>query len=833
MRRVGADDVKLHDMTRVKVKTAGNTQGVQFTAGNNKSCPVRNVENCIVSKTVDGIGTVTYQYDIPMGNGEVKEVMIAPDGAVKETVYDAVGRVSKVAGSRGETVQYVYNANGSCQATVYEDGTREDYVYDASGNVITVKHTDRHGTLLDVYEYEYDIAGNLTKETSRYGTTTYVYDADRRLQSVTEPGGKTTTYSYDRAGNRAQKEVSYPGSEPIVTEYTYNVSNQLLIQHTSDGTITEYTYDANGSLISEECTIVLDSDAVTGSAIQVASITLDEPEVETSSEAISGSAIESPTESVTGSAIRYTYDAFNRLTQYETDDVFAVYSYNAEDYRVGKTILDDSGAKNVLYFYEGSRAIMEADAAGNITAHNLYGTNLISRSVQGEGYYYLYNAHGDVVMLMDTSTGAVAATYRYDAFGNVIAQTGNPDNSITYAGYQYDEETGLYYLNARYYNSNTARFLTEDTYRGRQQDPLSLNRYTYCHNNPLIYWDPTGHAARKYKEDYFYSVTTGQRHPKCEIGSAGSYVYQMEQMLEYAGSRAGDSEDGIFDGNTLNAVRLFQRDNNLNVTGIVEQKAWAYLQIQPQLKELENCYNCNSISKEEYEERVFGLKHMVNRVPYKYDDKTLEVADRKMYALFEFGLSIGISLLDLQVMVLTMGASEMIGDGADLLYDLPKAIVNPNPDTVGSVAYDSICFLLPDGPLNFADNVDDIADLGKRAGKTNYGKSSSNSEISQLLTGRPELTGTNREKLLSTIQDSKLASLVNELYRSGALVGDGGTADKLIAEFYEGSSQHLLKAKGRLTEVNRLIDSGTLGLNDLDIAEALRDDLKNAIDLFR
>ena len=83
--------------------------------------------------------------------------------------------------------------------------------------------------------------------------------------------------------------------------------------------------------------------------------------------------------------------------------------------------------------------------------------------------------------------------YRYDAFGTLVEVTGDADNSITYAGYQYDKESGLYYLNARYYDSTTARFLTEDTYAGKANDPLSLHRYTYCANNPLRYTDPDGH----------------------------------------------------------------------------------------------------------------------------------------------------------------------------------------------------------------------------------------------------------------------------------------------------------------------------------------------------
>ena len=97
-------------------------------------------------------------------------------------------------------------------------------------------------------------------------------------------------------------------------------------------------------------------------------------------------------------------------------------------------------------------------------------------------------------MLLDAAAGEPAGTYGYDAFGTLVSQTGETDNRILYAGYQYNFETGLYYLNARYYDSTTGRFITEDTYAGRYYDPLSLNRYTYCQNNPVRYTDPSGHS---------------------------------------------------------------------------------------------------------------------------------------------------------------------------------------------------------------------------------------------------------------------------------------------------------------------------------------------------
>lgn len=64
-------------------------------------------------------------------------------------------------------------------------------------------------------------------------------------------------------------------------------------------------------------------------------------------------------------------------------------------------------------------------------------------------------------------------------------------------------------------------------------------------------------------------------------------------------------------------------------------------------------------------------------------------------------------------------------------------------------------------------------------------------------------------------------------------MGDGGTADVLIQEFESGKSTHLIKAKERLKQLKNLVNSGELGLNDLDVAEALISDLENAINLFQ
>ncbi|QMV42441.1 RHS repeat-associated core domain-containing protein [Cohnella cholangitidis] len=110
--------------------------------------------------------------------------------------------------------------------------------------------------------------------------------------------------------------------------------------------------------------------------------------------------------------------------------------------------------------------------------------------------YYLFNGHGDVVQTV-SEDGTVENQYDYDIFGNPTLTIEMYAASIRYAGEFYDAETGLYYLRARYYDPYIGRFISEDTYEGKINDPLSLNRYTYANNDPIMYVDPTGHAAKK------------------------------------------------------------------------------------------------------------------------------------------------------------------------------------------------------------------------------------------------------------------------------------------------------------------------------------------------
>ena len=119
----------------------------------------------------------------------------------------------------------------------------------------------------------------------------------------------------------------------------------------------------------------------------------------------------------------------------------------------------------------------------------------------GVTYYYATNIQGDVVAILNSS-GAAVVTYTYDAWGNILTTTGTLastlgiHNPLRYRGYVYDPETGLYYLQSRYYNPALARFISADAFASTGQGLLGNNMFAYCLNNPVAFEDDSGSAAK-------------------------------------------------------------------------------------------------------------------------------------------------------------------------------------------------------------------------------------------------------------------------------------------------------------------------------------------------
>ncbi len=109
-------------------------------------------------------------------------------------------------------------------------------------------------------------------------------------------------------------------------------------------------------------------------------------------------------------------------------------------------------------------------------------------NLNDEEYYYIRNAQGDIVGLFD-KTGTQVVSYVYDSWGKLISidDTSNKNvgekNPYRYRGYRYDTETGLYYLQSRYYNPEWSRFINADAIAGSIGEPLGHNMFAYCKNN--------------------------------------------------------------------------------------------------------------------------------------------------------------------------------------------------------------------------------------------------------------------------------------------------------------------------------------------------------------
>ena len=112
-------------------------------------------------------------------------------------------------------------------------------------------------------------------------------------------------------------------------------------------------------------------------------------------------------------------------------------------------------------------------------------------------YYYVLNLQGDVVKLIQAN-GHVVAHYTYDAWGYILSSGGNlaAVNPLRYRGYYYDNETGFYYLQSRYYDPANRRFISADVYASTGQGFVGTNMFAYCNNKPIINSDPSGHALR-------------------------------------------------------------------------------------------------------------------------------------------------------------------------------------------------------------------------------------------------------------------------------------------------------------------------------------------------
>ena len=386
--------------------------------------------------------------------------------------YDGEMRLIKVKETGEETVSYTYDRNGNKKSETLANGVVSTYDYNNANRIVKLVNKKGNSTISS-YEYSYYLDGSdackVTEENGIIETTEYEYDGLKRLtEESVEKGNNTDTYSYeyDDYGNRSKMTAT--GTEDYVTEYNYNNAQgkyTALLQKevktvekeenpldlNSNVKQTVYTYDANGNQIKKTA----------------------EGKTETN-----------------------TYDGLNQLIGFTDGETNASYKYNASGLRYEKTV----DGETINHVWDGNQQIVADVIDNQFYEADCYirGTNLVAKynywnGDKSEYTYYTQNAHGDVVNLTDKD-GKVTKSYKYDAFGVEKNIYENDTNAFRYCGEYYDKETATVYLRARNYNPSTGRFTQRDSYAGRRTDPLSLNLYTYCANNPVYFFDPSGYS---------------------------------------------------------------------------------------------------------------------------------------------------------------------------------------------------------------------------------------------------------------------------------------------------------------------------------------------------
>ena len=396
--------------------------------------------------------------------------------------YDYLGRINKIicddsVNSFNRTIEYEsltldneiqvtsnisqvnYNLNPN-SINPYSNALTFNYVYNRLSNIsgynLVANNNLSHLYNSHYYEYTYNNDSVLTKE--------QVWERDVNQTSLSY---KEINYTYDLHGNITSKNIKTGLDEDhISTNTTYNYvyfNNRLTsINASNNYERSTFTYDDYGnttSIIDYQSNIVMRElyfNYIRGSIL---------------SSIIDGD-----------NAYNYHYNSDGIRYKKVVNNVSTIYGLD------GNRIIYEKGANNFIYLYEGNEIIGLYDLDADLT------------------YFYVKDITGNIISILRNNVEV--NRYKYDAYGNCEVYKYNSNNELVldnddtsignknpfrYKSYYYDKESGLYYLNSRYYNPKIGRFITIDSINYIDENSIyGYNLYCYCGNNPVMYIDPNG-----------------------------------------------------------------------------------------------------------------------------------------------------------------------------------------------------------------------------------------------------------------------------------------------------------------------------------------------------
>jgi len=376
--------------------------------------------------------------------------------------YNDAGQITDINQFDGTAVTYSYNARGDLtgittpeidhQLTVDTAGRFTTLASQITGGVasgfvrgytpndqLETLDIDINGAPAFSFAISLDDIGNRTGITDNAGARTYTYDLTGQLLTASHPDQVAEAYTYDDLGNRLTSAFT-------TGTIDYDAANQI-----SQDSAFDYTFDANGNLITR-------------------------------------------TDLSTGDSIHYSYNAFDQVVEVDQQDNMAMtislttYAYDA----MGRRIMKDVDGIVTKFAHQNQRLVASYDNSDVLLATYLPGPEpnmVLSMETMGEQFVVHRNTIGSVIAISD-QFGSLVNQYSYDSFGRAVSETELVDYPFGFAGAEHDEETGLYYMRARYYDTFSGRFIQAD---GRSFT-AGANLFHYVKNNPLSFTDPQGQA---------------------------------------------------------------------------------------------------------------------------------------------------------------------------------------------------------------------------------------------------------------------------------------------------------------------------------------------------
>ena len=478
-----------------------------------------------------------YQYESGVNNGRLQKMTFGNDQTVQysydkfdrttkeqynnvtyEYAYDASGQLAKQTSTAGEEYNYEYDSLGRLiRSNEYNDGTfeqRTEHIYDASNRLTKQSWYNVGGTTTMSYAYS-TTTGLLTSlNANLVGTSipvAYTYQGANQLRSKAIGSVMTKAYNFgtssgyrtalpnfvnyrDPDGNLIYGDYCvYDGNGRIVSiadsgntssvraTYGYDEQGQLTSAAVG-GTRYAYTYDTAGNLITKTDGGTSHSYTYGNGAWRDLLTAYDGKSI-----TYSGG---NPTKYYNGST--FTWTQGRKLATAKVGNTNISYTYDMAGVRSSKTV------GSTTYKYTTLSGLVTRQTGGNATIDFVYdeSNQPLAMKYNGKVYYYVLNAQGDVVRIVDGSRNVVAS-YSYDPWGKLLSSSGTLANvnPLRYRGYYYDSETGFYYLQSRYYDPAIGRFINADSYASTDATGLlSTNMFAYCENDPVNKSDPSGEA---------------------------------------------------------------------------------------------------------------------------------------------------------------------------------------------------------------------------------------------------------------------------------------------------------------------------------------------------